>query len=427
MYKKAFVVMVFILFLLSACDETDDPIDEIPTTQTYQLETSNFENFYAIEYDLVYDQEGAYEVTFSFNALFDFDIDDLDLTFYYEVTEVYQDKEQIEKFDINFKSISNLDHVYKSMLNPLLINAYLSKIDLLVSSGTITTSDTLNLLTYTYPIIIENEHHSGIDIDDPIKNRSNYEQLMAIFDSMDLIESNHMQVRMTQKTRVLQNNQTYGEEIYSNMHIQNDPFYFGYTMNGATTHIEQFEDSEEFLLYETSHEYMYENQYIVHPTLIDRHTMISLVEQIGGMNESEVSDDFYYDPEKMLFDEIDYGYRVNALLKDFMPEDDYQELVLIYESQGLNPNVLETSQVTMRLTHIDDVYELTIAMGFHFLEPIEQTIKSTVIYRIDYSEFTPRHILDDDLLIAPATTMEDVIFETDPLVPNNIHFSPDLH
>lgn len=430
MVKKAFLLMVFILLFLSACEEDitdkeDDPT--LPVVQTYQLETDNFENFYDVKYHLSYDVEGAYEVTINFDTYFDFEVVDLDVTIYLDVIEVYQDKDRMERYELKLESINNDDHVYKSELISTMTNAYISRFDLSVSSGTVTTTHQLTLESFTYPIRFNNEDNKLIDIQDPIENRKNYEQFMDLFESMDLIESNHMQVRTTQKTRVLQDNQTYAEEIYSHMHMQNDPFYFGFTQNGATTHIEQFEDSEQFIVYETSNEYMHENQYIVHPILVDQHAMISLIEQMGGMNESEISDDFYYDPDKMIFDEIDYGYRVNALLKDFMPEDAYQELVLIYESQGLNPNVLEASQVTMRLTQIDKVYELTISMAFNFLEPIKQTIRSTVIYKIDYSEFTPKHILDDNLLIAPATSMEDVIFETDPLVSNTIHFSPEPH
>jgi hypothetical protein len=426
-YKKIILMMIFIILFLSACEKPEDNEEQTPAIQTYQLESSNFENFYVIDYFLDFDLEGSYEVALTLKDIYEFDISELDVTFHIEVTEIYQHSEFTESYELNLQSIDQDEYIFHSVIDAYMINAYISEFSITVVSGTIKTSEELELESYTYPIVIEYDNDSYIDIKDPEENLENYEKMMSLFEDMDRFDANQMQIQMTQKTQLMQGYQSYSEQTSTKMSMQNDPFYFSFEDEGFKTYIEQYEDNDQYLFYETQEDYMYENQYIVHPILMDQHSVLSIIDQLGGTEETTMTDEFIYDPDNMLFEDIEYGYKIDALLKDFMPEDAFQELISIYESQGLNTDVLESSQVTMSLTYIDDVYELEITMAFSFLEPVEQTIRSTVIYEIDYNAFTPKHILDDDLWIAPATTMEDVIFETDPLVSNTIPFSPEPH
>ena len=426
-YKKIFLLTFFVVLLLSACEKPEDNEEETPAIQTYQLESNNFENFYDVDYVLDFNLEGSYEVTFTIHELYEFDITELDVTFHIEVTEIYQYSEFTELYDLNLQSIDQDEYIFSSVIDGSMIHAYISEFNITVTSGTITTLEVIELESYTYPVVIEYDEDSMIDIKNPEKNLENYEKMMVLFEEMDRFDANQMQIQMTQKTVLILGYQSFSEQISTRMNMQNDPFYFSFENGEFKTYIEQCEDSDQYLYYETQEGYMYENQYIVHPILMDQHSVLSIIDQLDATEETTMTDDFIYDPDHMLFEEIENGYTIDALLKDFMPDDAFQELKVIYESQGLNTDVLDTSLVTMRLTYIDNVYELEVSMAFSFLEPVEQTIQSTVIYEIDYNAFTPKHILDDDLWIAPATTIEDVIFETDPQLSNTIPLTPNPH
>src|SRR5690606_14833027 len=157
-----------------------------------------------------------------------------------------------------------------------------------------------------------------------------------------------------------------------------------------------------------------ENKYIVNPVLLTADNVDEMLNNLGPIGGNEVSSDFMYNPESMRFDKVFNGYTINAYLKEFVPVDTYNELVYTYESLGLGSSVLEKSIVTLTLTYSDDIYTLQVAMQFDFEEPIVQTVRSIMTYRINYKSFTPKNIMDSDLIIMPASQMENVIFETDP-------------
>ena len=426
MYKKIFVVLVFLLIGLSACEKDEVIDDNTPDFLTYELDSNHFENFYEINYYLDFHLEGSYEVNLSIDEIFDFDITDLEVTLTLKVTEIYQDNEYIESYDIVLDDTFQVSYSFKSEFDPLMIQAYISEFDIDVSSGTIETDDDIDLKSFNYPVDIAFDKDKIIHIEDQKENENNYLAFMDLIESMDKDDINQMRLQTTEKTQLIQGSMSYEQQVSSEIKMQQDPFYLGYTKDGLTTHIESYE-YDQYVFYETHRDFMHQNKYLVHPQIIDPYTLSSLIEQMGGVDQSEVTDDFYYSPDKMSFDKIEYGYRVDALLKDFMPEDAYQELVTIYQSEGLDTSVLEISLISLRLTFVNNIYELSISMAFNFQEPIIQTIRSKVTYQMNYNPFTPKYILDDDYMIVPGSSIDEVVFETDPLVSNTISLSPNPH
>lgn len=428
MNKITIVFSIVMLLLLSGCNP-NEAIDEddLPKGYTYLLTTENFENFYDIDYRLNYNLEGSYEVLLSVESKFDFDIKLLDVTLYIEVTENYQSTDVTEYYETQINTYSKLDYVFEREQNPLMRHAFISKFYLVLESGEVHTIDVVELKRFEYPLEFEYNETPIITIEDPIKNAENYQGFMDLIASIERTDANQMLVTTTQTTQVIQGFNTLFEQETSEMRMQNEPFYFGYTLDGVTTHMHTVGDSGDFMLYHTYPDSMQDDKYLVRPVRIDSYTMLSMIEQLGGTNEVEFSEAFFYDHEKMAFKSIFNGYAIEALLKDFMPEDAYNELVSIYAYAGLDTSILETSIVTMRLTYTNDIYVLTVSMAFNFLEPIQQTVRSTVSYTINYNPFVAPNITDENIYIMPANSVEGIIIDTDPLIETSVLISPEPH
>lgn len=412
MNKYLLYIFIILSFLLTACTETKE-IDEELELNTYELQTNTFQNFYDINYTLTFDQSGTYEITLSYNAKDEFIAQGLQLNFYITVTEFYENAKLDEVYEISSNHSNTFTHTFEREANPLLKHAYISAFNLELQSGRVLSTKTYELSNYEYPVLIDGSYSTGIPIENLALNLENYAAYMELLSSIDRVDANQIMMSMTQLTQIQQGEQIYTESTTSDTYVQLEPFYLATHADGVSNYIHAFEN-DMYITFQTDSYNRLENKYIVNPVLLTADNVDEMLNSLGPIGGNEVSSDFMYNPESMRFDKVFNGYTIRAYLKDFVPVDTYNDLVYTYESLGLGSSVLEKSIVTLTLTYTDDIYTLQVAMQFDFEEPIIQTIRSIMTYRINYKSFTPKNIMDSDLIIMPASQMENVIFETDP-------------
>ena len=138
---------------------------------------------------------------------------------------------------------------------------------------------------------------------------------MDLMATMERNDINQMTVGLTQTTQFIQGFYTHFEQQSTEVRLQNDPFYYSYKMDDLTTHIHPFGDDGDYIIYDTNQYNKHDDKYLVRPVIIDAYTMLNMIEYMGGMDHVEYSEEFFYDPEVMLFNKILNGYMIKHYLR----------------------------------------------------------------------------------------------------------------
>lgn len=419
--------IICVLFLTACLKPLEDDIEEEPIAYRHTLQTSNFESFYEVEYILTSLDEGAYTVRLKVEPKSTFTVTNLDVDFKITVTEKFGAVEVLEVFDYDTTVITKLDTQFQIEPNPLRKSAYISSFELSVTSGMIETLHTIQVETKTYPIHFDAPNQSLIVIEDPVKNHENYVAFSALMEQLNQVDSNFVTVEKTETLQMKSGFESDSQQSHIITKVVNEPF--GITIEDTGTTITMYKSNidDGYIIFASNPFSQIDGKMVIEPSLISNEDFLMILGDYGGVLVPDYSEDYIYNPDKMLFATMTNGFSVKSHIKDFVPADAYQELVNLYAGLGLDTDILENTLVEMMFSHKNGIYTIVIDMVFEFKEPIEQTIRSTISVTMDFESFTIAKMTDESFIIIPPDSLEDVFMETDPFEATYVPTSPDSH